>query len=385
MRILHVIHRLDREAGGTSALTVSMCEALAARGHAVSLFSLHRNTPNGTALPDKLNCDSRLFQAGYLTFSSALFRALHLEIPKYHLVHIHMLYRLPQAFAARFAYGAHVPYCVQPHGALDPVLFYKQERRRTKRAYEFFIEQNNLRRASGLIYTTAGERDATAFLGLSTPAYIVPAGLAVDLYRRKSDTDSFRARYGLIGKDILLWMGRITQVKALPTLIKAFISLAARRSNLALVLAGPDQDNQRPVLERMVREAGFQDRVTFTSMIHADEKLAALQAAQIFLLPSYTENFGISAMEAMAAGCPTIVSENVKIAPDIVSSGAGLSVPVDDEKLAAAIESLLANPSRRLQMGAAAARLAEHYDWTRVAERMEQAYQAMISGHRSVS
>jgi glycosyltransferase involved in cell wall biosynthesis len=274
---------------------------------------------------------------------------------------------------------------VQTHGALDPVVFYKQERRRSKRAYEFLVELNNLRRASGLIYTTAGERNATDFLGLSPPAYIVPAGLAVDSYRRKGDADGFRAQYGLAGKDILLWMGRITQVKALPTLMKAFISLAASRSNLALVLAGPDQDNQKPLLERMAREAGFQDRVVFTGMIHADEKLAALQAAQIFLLPSYTENFGISAMEAMAAGCPAIVSENVKIAPDIVSAGAGLSVPVDADKLAAAIESLLANPSRRLQMGAAAARLAEDYDWTRVAERLEQAYQAMISAHRRAS
>jgi glycosyltransferase involved in cell wall biosynthesis len=385
MRILHVIHRLDREAGGTSALAVSMCEALAARGHHVSLFSLDRATPNGTTLPAKPNFNARLFASGPLTFSPALSRALRAEIPTYDLVHIHMLYRLPQALAARFAYRAHVPYCMQPHGALEPVLFHKLERRRVKRVYEFLVEKNNLRRASGLIFTTTGERDATEFLGLSNPAYIVPAGLAVDLYRRKADTNGFRARHGLAGKDILLWMGRMTQVKALPVLMQAFLALAARHPSLALVIAGPDQDDEIPLLEKTAREAGLQDRVVFTGMIHDDEKLAALQTAQLFVLPSYTENFGISAMEAMAAGCPAIVSENVKIAPEIVSCGAGLSAPVDAGKLAAAIESVLRDPTRRAQMAAAASQLAQQYDWAQIAERLEQAYQAMTSAPKPAS
>ncbi len=383
MRILHVIHRLDREAGGTSALTVSMCEALAARGHHVSLFSLNRQSLNGTALADSPGFDARLFAAGPLTFSSPLIRALYSEIPKYDLVHIHMLYRLPQAFAARLAHRAKVPYCVQPHGALEPVLFHKQERRRAKRIYEFLVERDTLCRAAGLIFTTQGERDATAFLHLSNPAYIVPAGLAVDLYLQSSDTAGFRSRYGLAGKDIILWMGRMTSVKALPNLVQAFCMMAARHPSAALVIAGPDQDNEKPLLEKILQTAGLRDRVIFTGMIHAGEKLAALQAAQVFVLPSHTENFGISAMEAMAAGCPAIVSENVKIAPEIVSHGAGLSVPVDAGKLAAAIDALLSDPARRSAMGAAAASLARRYDWEQVASHLEQAYAEMTTARRA--
>ncbi len=382
MRILHVIHRLDREAGGTTSLTLSLCAALAARGHDISLFSLDRGM-SGNGLGTTA-FETRLFHADLPGFSSSLTKALRTEIPRSDMVHIHMLYRPPQALAAHFARRAKVPYCMQTHGALDPVVFHKRERRFAKRLYETMIEWRNLRRATGLIFTTAGERDAAAALRLQVPAYIVPAGLDIDQYNRATDTEGFRKHHGLEGKDLILWMGRISKVKALPKLAEAFISIAARYPNTALVIAGPDQDNERAALEKILGDAGLENRVTFTGMVDGNEKLAVLKAAQLFVLPSYTENFGISAMEAMAVGCPVIVSDNVKIAPEIVAKGAGLSVPVEPAKLAAAMAALLDDPVRRATMGLAGRGLAQRFDWPIVAEQMEQAYQTMINCHRAV-
>jgi glycosyltransferase involved in cell wall biosynthesis len=373
MRILHVIHRLDREAGGTTALTLSMCEALAARGHDISLFALQRGAFKNTAF------ETRLFRPDMPGFSRSMAGALRSKIPQCDLVHIHMLYRPPQAVAAHFARGAKIPYCMQPHGALDPVMFHKRERRFAKRLYEALVERRNLRRAAGLVFTTAGERDATAFLKLGVPGYVVPAGLDLSQYQQSADVEAFRARHRLAGKDIILWMGRISRVKALPVLAQAFAVLAAQYPNAALVIAGPDQDGERPELENSLRAAGLLDRVLFTGMIQDGEKLAALKAARLFVLPSYTENFGISAMEAMAVGCPVIVSNNVKLAPEIVAQGAGLSVPVEGEKLAAAMASLLGDERECAAMGLAAQKLAAQHDWSIVAQRLEQAYQAMLS------
>jgi len=383
MRILHVIHRLDREAGGTTALAVSMCEALAARGHNVSLYSLNRKTQGSTFLPENAGFHVRLFEPdlGPLAFAVDMMRAFRMEMSSFDFLHSHMLYRLPQAFACHFARSVGVPYCVQPHGALEPILFHKRKRRYAKRLYEAAIENRNLRRATGLIYTTEGERDAASFLHLPPPAHIVPAGINFAEYQADADIEGFKTRHRLVGRDVILWMGRIAQVKALPVLIEAFVQLAQNNPRVSLVIAGPDQDGERPSLEKRLHQAGFRDRAVFTGMIHADEKLAALKAAKLFVLPSYTENFGISAMEAMAAGCPVIVSDNVKIAPGIIAAGAGLVAPVEATELASAMHFLLRDPTRLAKMGKSAIQLAAGHDWSAVAERLEGIYQTMIRAH----
>jgi glycosyltransferase involved in cell wall biosynthesis len=116
-------------------------------------------------------------------------------------------------------------------------------------------------------------------------------------------------------------------------------------------------------------------------MLHDDEKLAALKAADLFVLPSHTENFGIAAVEAMAAGCPVIVSSGVKIAPEIAEAKAGKVAQVEPQHLARSIIELLASPELRAQLGAAGVKLAARYDWASVAADLERAYQSMRNGH----
>ncbi len=262
------------------------------------------------------------------------------------------------------------------------MLYHKRERRTTKRLYEMLFENRNLRRASGLIYTAEGERNAVEFLHLPPPAFIVPNGLHLSEFSSDKVGRGFRSRHGLEGRELVLWLGRLHPVKGLDLLCRAFAAVSARRPHASLVLVGPDTVNYQASLQRLVNELGISSRVIFTGMLQGSEKLAALNEADLFVLPSHTENFGLAAAEAMAMGCPVIVSHGVKIAPEIVAAGAGRAVASDSDKLSGAISDLLSDRDGRRAMAAAARALAGRFDWSAVVGRLEDAYQAMIAAKK---
>jgi glycosyltransferase involved in cell wall biosynthesis len=262
------------------------------------------------------------------------------------------------------------------------MLYHKRERRTMKRVYEMLIENRNLRKATGLIYTAEGERDAVEFLHLTPPAFIVPNGLHLSEFSSDKVGQGFRSRYGLEGREMVVWLGRLHPVKGLDLLCRAFAVLAETRPQAVLVLVGPDTVNYGATLLRLVNELGIAGRVVFTGMLQGPEKLAALNEADLFVLPSHTENFGLAAAEALAMGCPVIVSHGVKIAPEIVAARAGRAVASDVSELAKAMGDLLSDNDARRAMAAAARALARRFDWSAVVRLLEEAYATMIAAKR---
>jgi glycosyltransferase involved in cell wall biosynthesis len=378
LRLLHVIHTLDPTEGGAVKATTSMCAALAEHGHDVALYAT-----GPTRLDQAGSYQTRIFPVQFAPMAVSFgFVAALRRLREIDLVHIHQIYRFPQAAAAAYCRRHGIPYCVQPHGSLEPMLYYKRERRTTKRLYEMLVENRNLRKATGLIYTAEGERNAVDFLHLPPPAFIVPNGLHLSEFSGDKVGEEFRARYGLEGKELIAWMGRLVPVKGLDLLCKAFAIVAAERPQAVLVLVGPDTVNYRATLHRLIRKLGIAERVIFTDMLQGREKLAVLNEADIFVLPSHTENFGLAAMEAMAMGCPVILSHGVKISPEMAAAGAGRAVAYDIAELSGAIRELLSDGGVRRTMAAAARTFAQRFDWTAVVGRLEQAYTAMIGAKR---
>ena len=377
LRLLHVIHMLNPVAGGAVSAVRSMCAALADRGHEVELYATEEK-----GWPEEQNTSyrTRVFAMEFapLAISSRFVSALE-RLKTVDLVHIHQLYRFPQAAAAYFCRRHRIPYCIQPHGSLAPELFHKPERRATKRLYEMLVENRNLRHAAGIVYTAEGERDAVDFLHLAPPAFVVPNGLHLADF--DTSASGFRARHGLEGKELIAWMGRLVRVKGLDILLKAFAPIARQRPQTVLVLIGPDSENYSATLRQLIARLGIPPgQVLFTGMLHGKEKLAALGEADLFVMPSYTENFALAAVEAMAMSRPVIVSSGVKIAPAIAQADAGLVEAPDACELAAAMTSLMGDAARRQRMGEAARLLASHYDWQVVVAQLESAYRAMIGG-----
>jgi len=167
---------------------------------------------------------------------------------------------------------------------------------------------------------------------------------------------------------------------ALDVLIRAFAQLAHKRPKAVLALVGPDTGSLAPELRRLMAELDLDpQRVIFTGLLQGHDKMAVLREADIFVLPSHTENFALAAVEAMAMGRPVIVSEGVKIAPDIARAGAGLVVAPEAGALETAMAGLLQDEQKRQRMGAAAFAFAQGYDWPMVVDRLEDSYRAMIA------
>ncbi len=134
---------------------------------------------------------------------------------------------------------------------------------------------------------------------------------------------------------MVIFLSRLHPKKGLEYLIPAFA-----RANLGeamLVIAGPDADHYRAQVERMVEEHGLTQRTVFTGMLYGQQRIAALADADLFVLPSHQENFGIAVIEALAAGLPVVVSEHVNIYPEIVAAGLGSAVPLEVGALAGAM------------------------------------------------
>jgi len=152
---------------------------------------------------------------------------------------------------------------------------------------------------------------------------------------------------------------------------------------LHLVIAGNDDENYQPRMQALARSAGVAQRVHFVGPASDDEKWALYADAELFVLPSYSENFGNVVAEAMSVACPVILTEEVGIASLVRRYGAGLITSGEPRQLAEDVRSLHRDVERRRQMGAQGLRaVAEELSWNAVAARMEAAYLQMGAPRR---
>jgi len=123
----------------------------------------------------------------------------------------------------------------------------------------------------------------------------------------------------------LLFLARIHEKKGCDILLDAFARTLARDPEWRLVMAGPDENGLGARLTAQAAALGLGDRVTFTGMLQGDLKWGALRSAEVFVLPSHQENFGVVVVEALACGTPVLISDKVNIAREISARGAGLT------------------------------------------------------------
>src|SRR5208337_1307217 len=128
-----------------------------------------------------------------------------------------------------------------------------------------------------------------------------------------------------------------------------------------------------------LQQEGIADCATFTGMLLGEEKLAALRDARIFVLPSYSENFGMAVIEAMACGLPVVISDRVNIWREVEAAGAGLVTPCEAGQTATAMLELLDNPELAGRLGQNGIKLVrEQFQWTTVAITLEKTYKKII-------
>jgi glycosyltransferase involved in cell wall biosynthesis len=389
VRILHVQETLSLRYGGPARALPQMAKAQSAAGHEVVVVTTNADHPTGVyhepgwhMLAD--GAVSVLYgsaQSARLRISAQAATYLMRSISGFDVVHVHGLYRFPPTLAARLARRRRIPYIIRPHGSQDPYLYDKSTMGsvRLKRLYERLFDLPNLNAAAAIHYTTEEERDRASFLGLRAPSFVLPNGLDWESYRELPARGALRSRWGLGDAPLVLFLGRLHFKKGLDLLIPAFDAVRRQQPNAQLVIAGPENDDYGQKLRDWVAERELTSAVHFVGTLQGADVVQAYVDADVFALPSYTENFGMTVAEAMACALPVVISDQVNIHAEISSAGAGLVTRCDIEEIADALQALLRDAGRRRVIGQAGRQLVqERYSWPAIVDALTKEYQSAI-------
>jgi glycosyltransferase involved in cell wall biosynthesis len=249
-----------------------------------------------------------------------------------------------------------VPYVVRPLGVLNR---WGIENRRPwlKKLSFALVERRILTGAAAVHYTSDDERLQAEELGVRQRAAVIPNG--AEMPGNGLARGRFRARYPeLAGRLIILFLSRLDPKKGLDLLLPAFARARRRYPKATLVVAGNGEEEFASHLKKEAQRLGIASDLLWAGFLTGEEKWAALGDADIFVLPSYSENFGVAAVEAMGCGVPVVVSDQVAIHREISQGGAGLVVPCAEEAIAEALARLISDGPLRAEMSANGSRLA---------------------------
>lgn len=385
----------DRYGGPVSVLR-SLSEEQAQRGHDVTICTTNLDFPKGTL--DVPTGRAVIGNEVAIWFHPLDFRPLHLSvalgrwlvkhIAEYDVVHVHGLYRFPPTFAAAVARRKRVPYLICPHGSLDPFM-YKQSRYSLplKRLYERLFDFPNIDRAGAIHYTSEAEAERAAFLGLHAPAVVVSNGIDWAAFADLPKKGLFRQRVGMSAEQpLILFLGRLNFKKGLDLLIPAFAEVVKIVPNACLAIVGPDNEGLGTQVRQWCTDNGVEERVRFVDHIPPEQVRQAYVDADVFALTSYTENTGMTVVEAMACGRPVVISDQVNIWPFVKDSGAGIVVPLDTTQISEALMKILSDPEAAATIGRAGRKTArDQFSWETIGGQFDEVYSAIMRGKRELT
>jgi glycosyltransferase involved in cell wall biosynthesis/SAM-dependent methyltransferase len=390
VRILHVIPWLAERYGGPAVLVPQAAVALIKRGHEVEIVTTNVDGPGVLAVstgrlvqwagaPTTFH---RLSRPRSYVASWSLFSDLRRRVSTFDIVHLHYLYRFHGLAVGIAARSQGVPYVIQAHGSLDP--WHRDQKRRAKNIYHAIVEDRIIGGAAVVLCSSEAEQSHIRGLGYRTPAEVIPNGIdAAEL--RTPGTPELLQSVG-IGRQsrLVTFIGRISAKKGVPLLVESFRRTADSFPSAHLVVAGPDEEGIGRNLVATIHGTELARRVSFVGPVRGSVKRTLLQQSDVFVLASEDESFGIAVGEAMAVGCPVVVSPEVAISDVVRSSGAGIVAQRDPDAIASAIGAILGDPARATAMGNAGTLIVdEHFAWPVVAEQLESMYHGVIEVARS--
>jgi glycosyltransferase involved in cell wall biosynthesis len=385
MKVLHVIPAVASRYGGPSTAVFGMCRALSAQGVDVSLVTTDadgrgRLTVSLGDWTEYANVRTMFFgrmESSSFKWSPTLARWMRRHVRAFDLVHAHAVFNHSTLAAGRAARAQAVPYVVRPLGSLVP--WSLAQHRWRKRALLTLGTRRVLAGAATIHYTSEGERRLSERGRSWLPAgTVVPLGVDEGFFAASSERPAGR------GRATILIASRLDPKKGIDVAIQAAHRLAADATvpDWTLQIAGAGDATYTDTLRRLAAAGAAAGRITFLGWIDVQTHVARLARASAVVLPSLQENFGISVVEAMAAGVPVVITPEVDVAPDVREAGAGWVVDRSPEAVAAALGEALRNDLMRDLRAGNARRFAARYRWRTVAERLVTAYEAVLTGAR---
>jgi glycosyltransferase involved in cell wall biosynthesis len=384
LRILHVVPAYYPAVryGGPIRSVHGLAAALVRRGHEVHVFTTNIDGPTQLDVPVDRAVELDGVAVNYFPVSAILRRLvwapslkarLTQSVGQFDVVHLHSVFLWPTWAAARAAAAAHVPYVMAPRGMLVREIIRKKSRL-VKELWIQLVERKSLAHAAAVHVTAELERIELQALGLPLPEIAcIPNGVDCPAAHAPLSAGPFADLPGRYG----LYLGRISWKKGLDRLIESWRYIP----DIPLVIAGTDDEGYQATLAALARSVGVAERVKFIGPVSDAHKWAVYENADVFVLPSHSENFGNVVAEAMAMGCPVVVTAEVGIAELVRATGAGIVASGEPKQLAAAINSLLMDVDGRRESGRRGREaVLALLSWDGVASQAETLYRRVMSG-----
>ncbi|HLP85033.1 MAG TPA: glycosyltransferase [Phycisphaerales bacterium] len=381
LKVLHYLPSIDTRAGGPIRAVYDLSEALASRGHTVTIVT-GRVPPEGVpvryreckpGVPHVIHIADALYRKQWLR-GPARERIRDL-IAQHEVLHVHGVWDISNVQLADIAYELGKPYYISVRGMLDDWSI--SQKFLKKRLFLAATRKRFLDRAAEIHLTAEGELDQARKWIDGRKGTVISNLLDLNPYRNPPGTALARKAFPCLETDlpVVLFLSRVHYKKGPEVLIDAAASLRAKGIDAAFVFAGACDDEYRAKLLALAHERGVHDRVHFIGHVDGAMKISVYQNARVMALPTSQENFGFVFPESLACGTPVITTKGVDIWPTLERGGGSIIVDRTPQAFAEAIAKVLRDDALHARMSHQGREFVmEEFDESLLVKRFEAMY-----------
>lgn len=383
MNVAFVLGYISERYGGPPLVALSLGSAMRQEGVGVSYWATGDDTDRQALASHgpSLHLYPPVWPRRWFR-SPELVRGLAARASDLDVLHLLGLWVHPTMAASKFARKAGIPYVLQPVGALEP--WRLRQKLLKKRLYLALVAKKMMEGSACLRASSPAEVESVRRTDYKGPITIVPSGIDPAAFSNLPEPLEAEEHWpGLEGRRTVLFLSRLAPEKGLDQLIPAWAELTAADgySDAVLVIAGPDNKGYGARVRADVERHGVSSKVLVVGMVRGRRKLALYRRADVFILPSHAENFGIVVPEALACGTPVIATTGTPW-KEVEDVGAGRWIEPEQGAIRQALRELLdMSEEDRRKMGQRGRRhVLANYTWETAARKLITVYDCILNG-----
>lgn len=385
LRACQVVSSINENTGGTATAISALAGSLANANIDSHIFTLDYSSHGSQIIPKKVDIHSysaHFIAQNFRGYQPYAHRQLKDLASCFDLLHNHGLWMFPNLYARNASVENNIPLITSPRGMLES--WSLDRSKLVKKLAWSLYEHKNLSCATAFHATSQEEANSIRRAGFKSPIAVIPDGVSLPDLNYTPPREVLTKHFPeLEGCHWLLFLSRLHPKKGLENLIHIWKMVSVKFPDWHLVIAGPDWKGYRSKLEAIVESQSLGKRVTFTGMLTGIEKTVILSNSDLFILPTYSENFGIVVAESLAHGVP-VITTNEAPWQDLNVYQCGWCINNNlDELTDILTEAMKISKTERHEMGIRGYQLVKSkYSWDSIACDMASFYRWILSGDK---